>query len=148
MNETIFCKYCEQEIYPEIYEVSEGPHYAKFVCPNCHRFLGWCPKPKQAKKKHTKFKASKLDIDYCELCGRKSTQLGKHETLEVHHKMPLEEGGLDEESNILVLCTACHRLAHWVRLYLNKHLNNDDNGRHQGGNFAQPVTASDNEGTK
>lgn len=41
----------------------------------------------------------------CEKCGRTID-------LEVHHKIPVIEGGTDELDNLQVLCSICHNEAH------------------------------------
>ena len=41
------------------------------------------------------------DHKYCQRCGR---FIG----LEVHHKIPLANGGTDELDNLIVLCSVCH----------------------------------------
>ena len=63
-----------------------------------------------------------MEINHCELCGRPIGELGKNEKLEAHHKQPIEHGGEDVRDNILILCTPCHRMAHFLRTYLNDHL--------------------------
>ena len=49
------------------------------------------------------------------------TRLGTHETLEIHHKIEINDGGQDIKENILVVCTHCHKLIHHVRTYMNDH---------------------------
>lgn len=121
----MFCPTCEKEVEPEVYPSSEGPHYAKATCPECRRFLQWLPKPKNdGKRPKNRYTAEDLEIFNCEICGRTTATIGQYESLEVHHKFPIEEGGKDETDNILVVCTACHRICHWLRTYLNRHLNN------------------------
>lgn len=122
-----YCLNCDQEVWVEIWEGgAEGtPHFAKAVCKNCRAFMPdlWIKHPKNDEKrgKASKHTASSLETSYCELCGRVRSSLGKYETLEVHHKIPVNEGGNDDKENILVLCTPCHRMAHWLRTYLRDH---------------------------
>lgn len=42
---------------------------------------------------------------YCEKCGKK-------DELEVHHIIPLVEGGSDDFENFVALCSDCHKLFH------------------------------------
>jgi len=122
-----WCPQCEQNVKVDIWEggAQGTPHFAKAVCSNCHAFMPdlWIKKPENDTKrgKSSKFTPASLEIDHCELCGRGRRSLGKYETLDIHHKTPVDEGGLDEPRNLLVLCTACHRMAHWLRTYFYSH---------------------------
>ncbi len=42
----------------------------------------------------------------CECCGRRGCRL------EVHHRVPVSDGGTDDPANLLVLCKLCHGLIH------------------------------------
>lgn len=44
--------------------------------------------------------------DWCELCGEGGL------TLDIHHTLPLSEGGNNELSNLKLLCPNCHRRMH------------------------------------
>ena len=104
-------------------ETPESIHYAKWICPICGLFIEWIPKPKNKDKRtRSKYSPQNLNIGFCEICGR--IHLGQSETLEIHHKIPIEEGGQDTRENVLVLCTPCHRMTHFLRIYLNHHLDN------------------------
>lgn len=46
--------------------------------------------------------------DECERCG-----IDDPRVLDVHHKIPLSEGGTGEQSNLETLCKNCHAIAHW-----------------------------------
>lgn len=51
----------------------------------------------------------------CEGCGCEAPFLRRHDGspyLEVHHRVPLSEGGEDTLQNALALCPNCHRKAH------------------------------------
>jgi len=50
------------------------------------------------------------DIDRCELCGFESA--GEKNILEIHHILPLSQGGDDDISNFMLLCPNCHRKLH------------------------------------
>ena len=111
----------------------ETIHYGKLTCQACGFFLGWASMPENESKRT---KTSRLDIDnfmlrryktniepFCFFCLRSKEQLGLHETLTLDHIEELSIGGLDEEYNLQVLCSACHKLKNWARLYMNWHLN-------------------------
>ena len=52
----------------------------------------------------------------CELCGQPAPfeQDKGHPFLEVHHVVPLADGGLDQTSNAVALCPNCHRRCHYA----------------------------------
>jgi hypothetical protein len=55
----------------------------------------------------------------CEICGIP----GSERQLQVHHRVPVLQGGSDSEQNLLVLCFACHHhlqpcamgCGHWTK---------------------------------
>jgi 5-methylcytosine-specific restriction endonuclease McrA len=97
----------------------DTPHYAERRCEKCDAFYGWLSHPdNEGKRQKSKFE---IKIDFCQFCGRKKHELGKNETLTTDHTIPLGEGGKDEEKNVIVLCSACHKLKHWLRLYFYTH---------------------------
>lgn len=62
------------------------------------------------------------DSNRCTECGRGSRN-GLHEvgfdqvqvwtdSLQVHHIIPVKEGGTDEETNLRTMCTLCHSAIH------------------------------------
>lgn len=53
---------------------------------------------------------------YCEKCGCKAPFIRKSDHtpyLEVHHRIPLSEGGEDNLENTIALCPNCHRELHF-----------------------------------
>lgn len=54
-----------------------------------------------------KKKLLKNRIKQCQKCAIKNKHL-----LEVHHILPICEGGSDDYSNLIVLCSNCHTLEH------------------------------------
>ena len=121
----MYCKHCNEEIEPIFIEMKEGPHYGKHICSYCDKFLGWVKKPKnEGKREQLKYIPEDFDKYFCEICGRKKYELGEHEKIAIHHKIPIKEGGKDIPENILVLCTFCHRLCHFLKKYLLHHLDN------------------------
>jgi 5-methylcytosine-specific restriction endonuclease McrA len=95
-------------------------HYGRLDCPE-HGFIKWVKNPEKPKYR-TETTARSIDLSKCRICGRKKDELGIKETITVHHLEPLEEGGKNHVENLIAVCTACHRLIHWTRLYLGKHL--------------------------
>ena len=61
------------------------------------------------RKEIAKYKKSILDLrmNQCELCGFDLLDL-----LEIHHVLPLQQGGDNSLENILCLCPTCHRIVH------------------------------------
>lgn len=122
----MICGRCDKDVSPVYTEMGpDSPHYSKAECPECGRFLYWLPKPRNddIRRKTSKYTPDSLGIDYCEICGRVLQGLGAKEVLEIHHKVPINEEGEDDAENILVVCSACHRMCRWLRLHLNKHIN-------------------------
>ena len=113
------CSGCGKNNYVEVI-TPELPHYGKLICAGCGMFIKWLPKPDNtSRRSSTKWN---IDLSECKICGRRREHLGARETIGPHHLKPIEEGGLDEEKNLLALCTACHRLVHWARLYVGRHM--------------------------
>jgi 5-methylcytosine-specific restriction endonuclease McrA len=53
--------------------------------------------------------------DFCWFCSRRKDLLAslKPQTrLEVHHIVPVSDGGSDEPHNLILLCAECHAEAH------------------------------------
>lgn len=98
----------------------DGPHYGKLVCAACGRFLRWQLKPETPRSRRPashKELAKKYGRGYCEWCLTPEDQLPPRQVLEGHHIIEYADGGSDQRDNVLVLCTACHKLAHWMRDY-------------------------------
>lgn len=131
-----YCYGCERKIKPVTKGETNETHGYKLVCPECGVFLGWGGKVKPLKKNgkrslSSNWTADRLRTNYCQWCGRRREMLGPG-TLEIHHIVPIKDGGEDHPSNIMVLCTACHKEVHHRRLYYNAHLARyfDDGGKH------------------
>lgn len=99
-------------------------------CLNCNTFMGWNPATTHEgiRTKSTKYEL--IDImknkhyekePFCFFCGRIKEQLGQNETLTIDHIDPIREKGLDDLTNLQILCDPCHKLRHWAEIYLNKH---------------------------
>ena len=112
-------------------------HYGKLEC-EAHGFIRWVPKPEN---EGTRMKTSKYDVPqimkfhkysgeaFCFFCLRKYGQLGIKETITVDHIQELSKQGKNGIENLQILCSACHKLKNWARLYMNWHLDGvDKNG--------------------
>jgi 5-methylcytosine-specific restriction protein A len=49
---------------------------------------------------------------FCELCYERGVLVP---TEEIHHKLPLSEGGTHDQSNLIALCKSCHSQIHAKR---------------------------------
>lgn len=98
-----------------------GPHHAKELCADCRRFLRWVPKPGAERIRRPaghRDLVEKFSRGFCQFCRRTEGVLPPGQTLEGHHIVELQDGGSSERDNILVLCTACHKLLHWMRTWV------------------------------
>jgi 5-methylcytosine-specific restriction endonuclease McrA len=135
-NYSKYCPKCGEEAKTELKTtlVHHSPHYARLDCP-IHGWIMWIRNPLSPKNRTTQalrigkkevsqvLKFHKMDKEICFLCLRTKEQLGECEALTIDHIIELGEGGKDIIENMQVLCSACHKLKNWVRLYLNWHLN-------------------------
>ncbi len=106
-------------------------HYGRLDCPKCKKFIKWVKNPNKEERRR---KTSKYEIKdiveyhnfeeaFCFFCLRTKEQLGEKETLTIDHIKELNEGGTNGIENLQILCSACHKLKNWCRLYVNWHLN-------------------------
>lgn len=127
----IFCKVCNEKL--KLTLTPQTIHYGRLDCPNCG-FKGWARNPNSNKIGTTKEKRigraftpqevcdfHKIPSEMCFLCLRQRYQLGFTETLTCDHIRELDKGGTDIIENQQVLCTACHKLKNWIRLYCHWH---------------------------
>ena len=128
-SDRLVCPECLSPNLVEVISPNRGGHYGKLVCRNCNdRFIKWLPKPKEAKTPDPRSEVSKKLVTkysqgFCEICLRCDRDLPKPQTLEGHHIIQVKDGGTDDNSNIQIVCTACHRLIHWQRTYMGHYLN-------------------------
>lgn len=126
----IICKKCGSIL--KLVPTPNKIHYGRIDCPNCG-FIRWAKNP-ETKDKPKRPKTKGRDIngvcefhgfnkEFCFLCLRTREQLGENETLTVDHILEKNIGGEDRKENMQVLCSACHKIKNWLRLYLNWHLN-------------------------
>jgi len=121
ITEDKVCAHCGHVLV--IRERPDTIHFGEYWCRNCFSHNGWVKKEQNKDKRpQNKYEAHQLS-EYCEFCLRYKQQLGEHETLEVHHKLPIKFGGQDTKANCIVLCTYCHKLCHMTQTYINEHLN-------------------------
>lgn len=102
-------------------------HYARIVCdhlPCDGRFVMWGAKPDTDKANrpsaHKKLvrAARREGRTSCEMCLRHESDLPGTQELTAHHVDEYQaDGAADLDSNVWILCTACHRLVHWARTY-------------------------------
>lgn len=131
------CPKCDNKL--KITRTPHTVHYGRLDCLNCG-FVGWARNPNSPKNNTTqKLRVGKKSlyevatfhgfIDgwkdegkcFCFFCLRKKEELGKHETLTIDHIRELDKGGKDIIENMQILCSACHKLKNWCRLYCNWH---------------------------
>ena len=110
-------------------------HYGKIVCPNCNRWIRWVQNPNKVNQRTKTSKHSIQQImkyhnfeinPFCFLCLREMEQLGWNETLTIDHIQELDKGGEDKLPNLQILCSACHKLKNWCRLYINWHFKKEE----------------------
>lgn len=70
----------------------------------------------QVNRLKAKKKCKELANNMCEICCAKDTKL------DVHHVIPVEEGGTDDQDNLICLCRHCHKVIHTGNRYCNNML--------------------------
>ena len=111
----------------------DTPHYAQEICGKCSKHIRWVKAPENEGRRT---QASKYDIErihnhynfvseepFCCWCLRTKEKLGLNETLTRDHIEEIDKGGKDELGNLQIICSACHKLKNWARLYMNWHFN-------------------------
>lgn len=103
-------------------------HYGSIRCPQ-HGFI-WIPKPQEVKKQRRKTNTGLINElperrrNFCWACLRNRTLLSSLRpsiAIEVHHVIPVSEGGTDDPDNLLVLCGECHAEIHRRRESFNRY---------------------------
>ena len=96
------------------------PHYGKETCRSCGRHSRWVPKPDSDKIRRPaahKDLVSKYGNGYCEMCLILEERLPPGQTLEAQHVREYQHGGSEVRENIWIVCTRCHKLIHWLRVW-------------------------------
>jgi len=138
------CPKCNSQLQQQL--TPHSIHFARIDCPRCG-FISWARNPDSPRNKGTqKLRIGKKSVqevctfhgfiddlkkdnkpkEFCFFCLRTRKQLGEFETLTVDHIQELDKGGRDVLENMQVLCSACHKLKNWARLYLYWHLHKED----------------------
>lgn len=127
------CKSCGSENL-KLMLTPETIHYGKWVCGHCNGFSHWAKNPDSPRSNSLRVnkKTIKEICDFhgltkeiCFFCLRDKKKLGGKETLTIDHIKELDKGGKDQLNNMQVLCSACHKLKNWARLYMNWHFNEE-----------------------
>jgi hypothetical protein len=100
---------------------TSGVHYADVRCAKCNQHF-FQSKPDDDPTKYKRPQqhrdlVTEFSRGYCELCLRHKEELPKCQTLEAQHVIEYQDGGSSDRSNIWIVCTACHRMIHWMRTY-------------------------------
>ena len=126
-----FCKECNSRLI--FSETPNNVHYGRMDCPKCKKWIKWVSNPETREKNRTKTSIvnieqvktyHKYSKEFCFFCLREKSELGLHETLTLDHIEELNKEGKDEIENLQILCSACHKLKNWAKLYINWHFNN------------------------
>lgn len=122
------CPNCFRQAWP-VPEISEPINKSDgflFKCVFCGHAFGYGGLRK-AIVRHGKRIAStswttdKFAVDACQFCGMPKAMANKKGAhLEAHHIVPVSEGGEDIPSNIMILCSWCHKEAHERRRFWQK----------------------------
>ena len=126
------CEKCDSNLI--IKETPNTIHYAKLICAKCGKWFKWLSHPdnEERRTQTSKFGIShiinfhKMKRSRCFFCLRTRSQLGTHETLTIDHIEEIDKGGKDIIENLQILCSACHKLKNWIRLYFNWHLKEEN----------------------
>jgi hypothetical protein len=122
-RDIMVCHKCKSSEFIKVWH-EHRQQYAR-ICKICNTQKGTYPKENDKYKRpknHTEL-VKKKGIEFCELCLRKKDELPPPKTLEGHHIVEYQDGGTDDVSNIMVVCTPCHKYIHHQRTYLG-HYNN------------------------
>jgi len=130
-----FCPKCNQSL--KLTLMKNSIHYGRLDCSHCG-FVGYARNPLSLKNNTTdRFRIGKKEIkdvckfhnfkeELCFFCLRTRKEIGNKETLTIDHIQELADGGEDKLENMQILCSACHKLKNWCRLYLHWHLNKEE----------------------
>lgn len=123
------CKWCNSTNL-KFTETPSLIHYGRMDCSHCNKFCYWVRDPTLKENLRTNKKNVKEVCEFhgikekeiCFFCLRMKNELGDKETLTIDHIQEIKkDGGDDALYNMQVLCSACHKLKNWCRLYMNWH---------------------------
>ena len=122
MLETDPCPKCgSKEFY---YRDGNEQHYKGRTCRQCGLFA-WISKPVEIAYKrpanHTGL-VKKYSKGYCEICLIPQDIIPRWESLEAQHIIEYQANPNSERENIIIVCTRCHMLIHWLRTYAGSHI--------------------------
>jgi len=108
-------------------------HFGRWDCPKCG-FIKWerFPHKDGLRTRTSRYKLEQVskyhnyDEPFCFFCLRNKKQLADKQTLTIDHIKEWNKEGIDSLSNLQILCSACHKLKNWIRLYFNWHYNKED----------------------
>jgi len=124
------CKHCGSENL-KFERTPTTIHFGKLVCGHCNTFSHWAKNPESPRANTLRVNQKSIreimafhgqEKEFCFFCQRKRKELGDKETLTIDHIEELNHGGKDQIDNMQILCSACHKLKNWCRLYMNWHL--------------------------
>jgi len=115
--DNVSCKHCGS-YSGRFTPTPETVHYGKSVCYDCGGFIDWVKNPESNSRPAShKNLVNRFDLPYCEICLTPRELLPGRQVLEAHHIIPFKDGGTDERSNIMIVCTECHTLIEHRRTY-------------------------------
>lgn len=117
MEDQIYCRNANCKSSNVLIEWREDRQTYLIRCNDCKKTT-WQPLPESKNRpaSHTKL-VKKKGIEYCQLCFRDRSEIPPPGTLEGHHIIKYADEGNSDISNILTVCTACHRHILWVQTY-------------------------------
>lgn len=122
MDNPIKCPKCGHDGPHVVVLETQSVHHARETCAKCLAFVRWIAKPSDDPTKYKRpQKHRNLVAEYsrgfCEMCLRLEDDLPKGQTMEAQHVIEFQDGGSEKRENIWIVCTACHRMIHWLRTY-------------------------------
>ena len=116
------CRHCGHDGLQHVRLRTTGVHYADVHCAACGRHLRFLSKPGSDPTKYRRPQQHRELVlaygdGFCEMCLHAVEELPKGQTLEAQHVREFQHDGSSERENIWIVCTACHRMIHWIRTY-------------------------------
>lgn len=122
------CKKCKKYGPTIVVYGQSGPHKHKLVSACCSHMLKWLPKRtidgKEKRKSIPRDERFGTILRYvCEYCLRTEEHLKAiNSRLEVHHVIPVKDGGPDDLWNLRIYCVQCHNQCEARRREMNHYL--------------------------